>query len=231
MQTASMNQAGPFAGEYRHTTIGRYLFKHEYAFIRRSLGRVPRPDLLLDLGCGSGGLTLPLHDFGLAIVGADINPISLAAFQRISRNVPLVVADSRQLPFADATFDGVIAIQTLDFIDHHDFLRECSRVLRPDGLLVFDALNRHSYKWHLKNRIGRRKDHPSSNLDYRELLRATRDYGFDIQVVRGYNWVPFTRETDSELVNVAALVESALRLHRFFKFSPKILVAARRGPR
>ncbi len=85
------------------------------------------------------------------------------------------------------------------------------------------------YKWHLKNRVGRRLDLPSADLDYREVLRAAVDHGFEIRAVSGYNWVPFTRHSDSKLVRVAALVESALRLDRYYQISPKILVAARRG--
>ena len=221
--------ATPFYWDrYRDTTLGRYLFEREHRFIRRALGWSRRPGRLLDLGSGSGRLTLPLRGAGYDVVGLDLSPVALAAFRRRSQVVPLVRADAGRLPFVDDSFDGVIAIQSLDYVEHRGFMRECSRVLRPGGLLVFDALNRRSYKWHLKNRVGRQLVLPSADLDYRQVLRAAVDHGFEVRAISGYNWVPFTRQSDSNLVRAAAFVESALRLDRYYQISPKILVAARR---
>ena len=214
---------------YRDTTLGRYLFEREHRFIRRALSRDRGRRTLLDLGCGSGRLTLPLRGAGHDVVGLDLSSVALAAFRRRSRTVPLVQADSARLPLRDAAVDGVIAIQSLDYVEHRAFMGECSRVLRPGGLLIFDALNRRSYKWHLKNRVGRQLELPSAELDYCEVLRAAVRHGFEILDISGYNWVPFTRHSDSGLVRAAAFVESALRLDRFYQISPKILVAARRG--
>ena len=215
--------------QYRDTTLGRYLFEREHRFIRWALGKDWGSRPLLDLGCGSGRFTLPLRGADHDVVGLDVSPVALAAFRRQSPTAPLVRADAVRLPFGDASFDGVLAIQSLDYVELRAFMRECSRVLRPGGLLIFDALNRRSYKWHLKNRLGRRLELPSADLDYREVLRAAVGHGFEVKVIRGYNWVPFTRHSDSKLVRVAALVESALRLDRHYQVSPKILVAARRG--
>jgi ubiquinone/menaquinone biosynthesis C-methylase UbiE len=214
--------------EYRDTTVGRYLFRREQAFIDRFLGDAPPPRELLDIGCGSGRLTLPMHRAGHTVTGLDFSPAALASFRRQSEDVPLVRGDATRLPFADGSFDGVIAIQSFDYLEHARFLAECHRVLRRDGLLIFDALNRRSYKWLLKNRVGRGLTLPSANLSYREVIRATVGHGFAIRAIRGYNWVPFTRHSDSRLVDAAALVESALQLDRFYSISPKILIAARK---
>lgn len=56
-----------------------------------------------------------------------------------------VQADVRQLPFADACFDGVLSTSTLDHFDDeadiHVALRELRRVLRPGGVLVLTLDN------------------------------------------------------------------------------------------
>ncbi len=101
-------------------------------------------------------------------------------------------------------------------------------MLRAGGLLIFDALNRHSYKWPLKLLSARALALPSANLSCNEILRTTIQHGFEIQAVRGYNWVPFTRHSDSALVSVTALVEEMLQLGHYYRISPKILVAARK---
>ncbi|MDP8924332.1 MAG: class I SAM-dependent methyltransferase [Chloroflexota bacterium] len=202
METTTVDPSEPFYWDaYRDTTVGRYLFQREYAFIRRCLGQDSRTHSLLDLGCGSGRLTMPLRDAGYTIVGMDLSPVALAALRTQTREVRLVRGDTRHLPFAAGSFDGVVGIQTLDYVELDAFMRECGRTL---------ALR-------------------SADLDYREVLRAARDHDFEVRAVSGYTWLPFTRHSDSTLVRAAALVASALRLDRSYEISPKILVAARRG--
>jgi SAM-dependent methyltransferase len=232
MTSASAHDSGPFYWDrFRDTTVGRYLFQRERAFIDRALGHEGRRRAILDVGCGSGRFTIPLSDAGHQLVGTDLSRVALAAFRQRSLRVPLVLGDASYLPFVDGSFDGVIAVQTLDYVPLGDFMRECGRVLRPGGLLIFDSLNRRGYKWRLKNLLGRQLMLPSADLDYQDVLRAALDHGFEIQAIRGYNWAPVTRESNSKLVHLAALVESALGLDRYYQLSPKILVAARKGRR
>lgn len=237
MPAVTADSAEPYYWDaFRDTSVGRYLFRYEQAFIMRSLGAIAGRRGVLDVGCGSGRLTVPLHNGALAVVGLDLSPVALRAFRRRCTAVPLVMGDAVRLPFADASFEGVIAIQSFDYVPHHQFLRECHRVLCHGGLVVFDALNRRSYKGLLKLRLGRTLSLPSAdlarlpsaNLDGREVLRATAEHGFEIEAVSGYNWVPFTRHSDSKLVGPAALLERGLRLDRHPSLSPKILVAARK---
>jgi hypothetical protein len=62
--------------------------------------------------------------------------------------------------------------------------------------------------------------------DCNDVLRTAADHGFKIQAVSGYNWLPFSRLSDSALVIPAARIERALRLDRCPSVSPWILVAA-----
>src|SRR5262249_47217494 len=149
--------------------------------------------------------------------------------QQRSKEIPLVRGDGRWLPFADKSFDCVIAIECFEyFTDYHKFLEAVSRVLRSSGMLIFDSLNRRGYKWQLRTLLGRSLPYPSSSLSCGELLRATIEHGFDVQGVRGHGWVSFTRDSNSPLLPLAALVEKKLRLGRYSSISPKILVAARK---
>jgi ubiquinone/menaquinone biosynthesis C-methylase UbiE len=54
-------------------------------------------------------------------------------------------ADVRRLPFADATFDAVVSLSTLDHFDLHTdietSLAELVRVLRPGGTLILTLDN------------------------------------------------------------------------------------------
>jgi ubiquinone/menaquinone biosynthesis C-methylase UbiE len=201
----------------------------------QALGDTIQWNKTIDLGCGNGCVTLALHEEGLPVMGLDIDGLALVAFRQRSNDVPLVQGDCLYLPFAENSLDCIISIHCFDHLDRVHFLYECRRVLRQGGLMIFDALNRHSYKMPLKrlrNRAIIRShsgflDRYVNVLSWRELQQALTGAGFKIQSVSGYGWIPFTVDSDNSLVNAAAWIEQFLRFDRFPSVSPRILVAAR----
>ena len=96
----------------------------------------PRPgELVADLGCGSGRAVLWNRDLGAETVGIDISPF----FARDARrDIDLLLADLRKLPFADATFDKAWSLDVLEHLSPdalHGMLTEANRVLKPGGAL------------------------------------------------------------------------------------------------
>jgi ubiquinone/menaquinone biosynthesis C-methylase UbiE len=231
MEESSLDPVRPFYWDVvRDVSMDRHLLQREHAFVRLFLGASMPPLRVLEVGCGSGRITLLLHDMGLNVVGLDVHPVPLAAFQRQSNAVSLVQANALRLPFVDTSYDCVVGIQVLDYMALQPFLQECNRVLCNAGLLIFQALNRWSYKSMLKRLVGRRAERriSRSSLCSREVLHATVGHGFELQAVSGYNWGPFRRESNSPLVWLAALIEQKLGLDRYCSISPWILVAARK---
>jgi ubiquinone/menaquinone biosynthesis C-methylase UbiE len=109
---------------------------------------------VLEVGCGTGNISLALARRGARVVGLDVSGPMLAAAQHKGRqqgfSLPLIQCLAGFLPFSEAIFDGVISILALDFIpDRLGALREMVRVLRPGGFLVLAMLNRYSL-WTLK---------------------------------------------------------------------------------
>lgn len=110
---------------------------------------------LLDIGCGSGGITLHLAEtHGAAeATGFDVElPVIEAARRRadargLSGRVRFVQAPPGPLPFADASFDVVFtAYGVLPFVvGGQRFFDEAARVLRPGGRLV--AAEPHPIRW------------------------------------------------------------------------------------
>lgn len=216
--------------------MDRYLLQHEVVFANQILGHVAQPGTLLDLFCGTGEVAPMIQAQGFRTIGLDINRPALAAFRQHSQDVHLVQGDALHLPFLNGSLNVIVAIHGFDLVERVNFLHECSRVLRCGGILIFDALNRHSYKLVLK-RLGsslrslfgiRPYNHWIDVFSFREVLQLASLNGFNLQAVHGYGWAPFPVSSDSMLVNASALVERILRLDRVPRVSPRIVIAVKK---
>jgi SAM-dependent methyltransferase len=95
---------------------------------------------VLEIGCGPGHLLLDLLRANRSAFGVDVSPAQCAAARgRLARSgYPNRVAqtDGRQLPLADASFDGVVLTFPTPVIHDPALWREIARVLRPRGQVV-----------------------------------------------------------------------------------------------
>ena len=105
---------------------------------------------VLDVGCGGGFLSNALGREGHDVIGLDASAQSLAiarAHDETGR-VTYVRGDALHVPFEDASFDAVCA---MDFLEHVDdpsrVVAEAARVLRPGGLFFFHTFNRNPLAW------------------------------------------------------------------------------------
>lgn len=104
---------------------------------------LPRGKTILECGCGEGSTANYLaQKYGYVITGVDILPRNIARANRQASTEgnqnTFQMADYMQLPFADNTFDGVYAMETLvHAADAHVLFTGMYRVLKPGGKLVF----------------------------------------------------------------------------------------------
>ena len=140
---------------------------------------------VLDLGCRSGALTRHFLE-GNEVVGLDVDRAALAKAEALG--IEPVKADVEQpLPFADASFDAVVAGELLEHLQLPEALvAEALRVLRPGGVLVGSVPNAFRLQSRLRFLRGRPPEddpthlHVFSPAAVRELLsgfeRVTLDY-------------------------------------------------------
>lgn len=92
-------------------------------------------DRVVDLGCGSGRALLWNRDWRATAVGVDIAPFFSSD---ALREIDLLLADLRRLPFADGTFTKAYSLDVLEHLSPEALramLAEANRVLAPGGAL------------------------------------------------------------------------------------------------
>ncbi|MBN1105555.1 MAG: class I SAM-dependent methyltransferase [Deltaproteobacteria bacterium] len=131
---------------------------------------------VIEIGCGSGQGLGYLAGVAGRTVGGDLSePLLSMAGSHYKGRIPLVRLDAHALPFRDHCSDVVILFEAVYYLAKpEEFVRECTRVLRPKGTLIMCSANKdlpdfnpspHSHNYF-------------SPPQFAELLRP---YGFDVQ--------------------------------------------------
>lgn len=104
---------------------------------------------LLDLGCGTGGMSIAAAAQYEQVAGVDVALRWLVMGQRrlAEHNIslPLICANAESLPFREGSFQAVVADAVLEHVRSSTKMRdETLRVLEPGGAFFFTTNNRFS---------------------------------------------------------------------------------------
>lgn len=142
-----------FVGRHR---LVESLIRRRYS--GSSDGRTPLT--ILDIGCGTGAMSEVLTKWGRT-VSADFSELALR-FSRKRGLKHLVGADAMRLPFADASFDVVVAMDVLEHLpDDRAAMCEFHRILKPGGRVVA-TVPAYAHLW---------SDHDVALMHFRRYIR------------------------------------------------------------
>jgi len=155
---------------------GRVAFETELAALRPLLPGLPKP--WLEVGVGTGRFAQAL---GIPL-GIDPSPALLAKARQ--RGIEALYGEGEELVFRAGSMGTVFLLTTWEFLfDPLKVLRECRRVLKPDGRLLNAYLDRDG-KWGRSYVEKGRAGHPlfsHARFDsYEDVKRMTEQAGFDV---------------------------------------------------
>lgn len=92
---------------------------------------------VLEVGCGAGLGLGYLTRRARKVIGGDYAEDNLRCAQRhYGGQVELVSLDAHKLPFKNDRFDVVVAVEVIQYLHLDEFLDECYRILKSEGILI-----------------------------------------------------------------------------------------------
>jgi len=171
-----------WSNEYDRT-LGSISFHRELLDLIVKSSGVKEGDRILDIGCGTGLLSLKfLQKTGCSVVGVDCSGEMMAIFKDkikklgLKDRVLLNLMDAGSLKFRDNTFDKVVSSVTLHHLKNKlPALKTVLRVLKPGGAFIIGEID---------------MDTTGIHTDTRRLKRILR--------VLEQEWVPALKDTGVE---------------------------------
>jgi len=170
-------------------TRGRARFIREHTKYPAAVGNA------LDLGCGTGNLTiaLVLENMTVNSIGLDISPGMLSVAKGKIRNEPaceFMAGSALKLPFKERTFDLCVGDAFLHHIlDVEACLAEVYRVLKHGGMATFNEPSRDGYAFFefIIRMILDATDSKDQALEnYIDFLAFEREHEGDLKALKAY---------------------------------------------
>lgn len=113
-----------------------------------------RPKYILDIGCGSGNITIPLSRRGYAVTGIDISEemLALAAEKAESEslNILFLNQDMTELELIETVDAAVCALDGVNYLTNDEDLKRLftgiAKYLNPGGIFIFDLNSEYKMK-------------------------------------------------------------------------------------
>jgi len=139
-----------FQGRYVNFTQGKYTDEFIYGRyqmfeeIDTILSKLPKGAKVLDLGCGTGHFSSYIKTLGYDVTGLDPSTKMLDYSRQNFPDITFVEGYSNTLPFEANTFDLIISIEVLRYLDTKivkESYEDIYRTLKPGGKIFITHVN------------------------------------------------------------------------------------------
>jgi ubiquinone/menaquinone biosynthesis C-methylase UbiE len=157
------------------TEFWKNVFEAELHYILRELNGTKD---VLSIGCGPAIIEAGLAEHGFNVTGLDI---SKEALNQAPDSIRTVVGSAENMDFADSSFDAVIYVASLQFIENcKEAIKQTARVLKAGGKLLVMLLNPQSQFF--KEKVSNPASYVSKikHTDLKELERTIAEH-FTVQ--------------------------------------------------
>jgi 2-polyprenyl-3-methyl-5-hydroxy-6-metoxy-1,4-benzoquinol methylase len=177
--------AADYAAHYFDSSPASHFFSTRLAHVSALLD-LPEGSNVLDVGCGPGMMIEPLTSRGIEFFGTDLSEKMIGACKKRVVHLDachLAVSRIQQLPFRERSFDAVLCMGVLEYIQDDELaVRQIRRVLKPNGILILSLLNKISpYRlWENMGFAIRRRTRPEKMFTERYCRTLLQANGFEI---------------------------------------------------
>jgi SAM-dependent methyltransferase len=181
---------------------------------------------LLDVGCGPGYF-LAVAERYYEAYGIDISDYAIREAKKRTYQVKLSVGDATKSDFEDSHFDILTCFDLLEHLaDPEVAMKEYSRILRNDGLLVLRVPNIYSVgaKWKEGAWFGHRDTTHVSLLSCEDWIGLLNSTGFEILEVF-YDCLgdtPYTKKIPNILQDISIKFTSLVLFWAGMKFTKRL---------
>jgi ubiquinone/menaquinone biosynthesis C-methylase UbiE len=194
------------ARKYRKATESKtdlsYMLAEQYLQVLAN--HAPPGAKVLDMGCGTGVISMALADMGYQVTAVDVSNEMLDELRQGmgARSIELSRGDIFSLPVADDSFDAIISRWVLPHFPQWPLaVQEAAKKLKPGGALLFDICSADNVE--LAAEAGR--------------IPASFGYNFDQDAAaRGY-YAQVTRSEVELVAQTAGLTLQVIRPLGFFR--------------
>ena len=100
---------------------------------------------VLEVGCGPGLGLGYINQYAKRIIGGDYSLFNIEiANKHYGKRIDFFVLNAHNLPFESESFDVIVAMEVLLYLDVPKFLSECFNVLRSNGMVLACIPNKDS---------------------------------------------------------------------------------------
>lgn len=151
MATDWWDRNGKFSPLHKQTPARlrfiRETIVHHYGLDQNAINPLQKLNIL-DLGCGGGIISEPLARMGATVLGIDPCAENIAcakSHMQTEEGLHLTyrTATAEELASERLQYDAIVCLEVIEHVPNPElFLKLCSQLLRPGGIMVISTLNR-----------------------------------------------------------------------------------------